>query len=173
MKKSDIKVSPEYFQMYLDLAPDADLIEALPEGGIKLFTDNLTKLQKLGDKTYAEGKWTVHQLIEHCMDTERIFQERALRFARNDKTKLPGFDENAYVDSARSNDWTINRLLMQYIAVRGSTLALFSNFNEEELQRTGVAGGKEVSVLALGFILIGHPIHHFNVLVERYFPMIK
>ena len=173
MKKSEIKVSPEYFQKYIDLAPDTDLVEALPEGGIKLFTDNITKLQKLGNTTYEEGKWTANQIIEHCMDTERIFQERALRFARNDKTKLPGYDENAYAEASRSNDWTLNRLLMQYIAIRGSSLALFSNFNKEELHRTGIANGTEISVLALGFILIGHPIHHFNVLVERYFPLIK
>lgn len=173
MKKSDIKVSPAYFQKYIDLAPDEELLRALPEGGIKLFTDNMSKLTDLGTSSYEKGKWSVHEMIEHLMDTERIFQNRALRFARMDKTDLPGYDENAYADVARSNDIPLSKLLMQYIAVRGSSLAMFSNFNEEELMRTGTANGQEISVLAMGFILIGHPIHHFNVLEERYFPLLN
>lgn len=173
MTKKDIKVVPEYFQRYLDVAPDTDLLSALPEGGIRLFTDHMMTLTQLGDKTYAEGKWTVNEIIEHLMDTERIFQSRALRFARLDQTELPGYDENAYAMASRSNELSLNKLLMQYIALRGSTLAMYSNFNEEELMRTGVANGKEISVLAIGFIIIGHPIHHFKILKEKYFPLIR
>ncbi|MEX1001249.1 MAG: DinB family protein [Crocinitomicaceae bacterium] len=173
MKKEDIQLVPDYYQRYIDLVPDVNLIDALPEGGIKLFTDRMNDLQKLGVKTYAKGKWTIHEMLEHLMDTERIFQARALRFARNDTTELAGYDENAYVKAARSNEIPLGKLLMQYIAVRGSTLAMFSNFNKEELMRSGRANGQEISVLAIGFILIGHPIHHFKVLEEKYFPLIQ
>ena len=173
MKKEDILTVPEYYKKYIELAPDLELIKALPEGGIKLYTDHMDQLTRVGIKTYAKGKWTINQIIEHLMDTERIFQARALRIARKDQTPLPGYDENAYAKAARSNEIPLGKLLMQYIALRGSTLAMFSNFNAEEMQRTGVADGKEISVLAIGFILIGHPIHHFNVIQERYFTMIN
>ncbi|MBD3636947.1 MAG: DinB family protein [Crocinitomicaceae bacterium] len=174
MKKEDILTVPEFYQGYIDQAPaDTELINALPEGGIALFTGHINELQALGLKTYAEGKWTVPQILEHLMDTERIFLNRALRFARKDKTELPGYDENFYVANSRSNEFSIERLLMQYIGIRSATLATFANFNEEELMRTGIANGNEISVLALGFIQIGHAVHHFNVIQERYFPLLS
>lgn len=172
MKRSDIKVVPAYYQKYIDLAPDIELIDALKTGGISLFQENISKLIDLGLQTYAPDKWTVNQMVEHIMDTERIFVNRALRFARNDQTELPGYDENMYASNARSNEFPIIQLMEQFAMVRKSTIATFENFNSEELQRTGKANGQEISVLALGFIQVGHPIHHFNVLKERYFPLI-
>lgn len=173
MKKSDIKTVPAYYQKYIDQVPDIELMEALKSGGIELFHDHLDFLLALGDQVYAPGKWTVNQMVEHLMDTERIFLNRALRFARLDKTALPGFDENVYVANARSNELRLQDLLNQYSIIRQATVTTYSNFNEEELNRTGTADSKEISVLALGFIQVGHPIHHFNVVKERYFPLLK
>jgi hypothetical protein len=166
--KDQIKTVPEYYGTYIDLAPNNDLLVALPNGGIHLYEENLEMLKKLGFHVYAENKWTTHQIIEHLIDTERIFQTRALRIARNDKTPMPGYDENAYVDSSRSNEIPLEKLMADYRSQRAATLAMFQNFNKEELMRTGIANGEEISVLAIGFILIGHPIHHFNVIQERY-----
>ena len=168
MKKSQIKIAPDYFKTYIDKVEDIELLEALDSGGIELYLEELDTLSAIGSKTYENGKWTVKQIIEHLIDTERLFISRALRFVREDKTDLPSYDENAYADSARSNERTLNSLLEEYQLVRLASIAFFSNLNEEELSRTGIAGGKEISVLAIGFILVGHPIHHFEVIMERY-----
>ena len=111
-------------------------------------------------------------MLEHLIDTERIFQSRALRIARMDKTELPGFNENEYVESARSNQIALDKLLTDYNSVRQASISLFSNFSDEELKRTGIANGQTISVLAIGFIIIGHPTHHFKILEERYFGLI-
>ncbi|MEO9532735.1 MAG: DinB family protein [Crocinitomicaceae bacterium] len=172
MTKNDIKVAPEYYHKYIQLAGDGDLMAELMQGGLELYVNAADKLEALGQKTYAEGKWTVQQMLEHLMDTERLFQARALRFARNDKTEIPGYDEDFYATNARSNEIPLRKLLSDYRLLRSASIAMFSNFNAEELMRTGVANGQEISVLAMGFIMIGHPIHHFNVLEERYFGLI-
>src|SRR5690606_31978102 len=137
--------------------------DALDNGGIELFLNDLDKLLELGNKVYAPGKWTINEMVEHLIDTERIFLNRALRFARNDKTELPGYDEDHYATNARSNELSLEKLMEDYEIIRMATMATFSNFNEQELMRTGVANGQEISVLALGFVLVGHPIHHYNV----------
>lgn len=172
MKKSDIKVVPDYYKKYISLADDRDLMEQLPNGGIEHFETNFDLIKSLGLKSYALGKWSANQMLEHLMDTERIFQNRSLRFARLDKTELPGYNEDDYALTARSNQISIEKLLEDYKKLRASSVALFSNFSDEELMRTGSANGQEMSVLAMGFVFIGHPIHHFNVLQERYFPLI-
>jgi DinB superfamily len=172
MRKDQIKTLPSYYEKYVNLAGDGDFMNELMSGGLQLFIDNADKLEALGQKTYAEGKWTVQEMLEHLMDTERLFQSRCLRFARADKTDLPGYDEDLYANNARSNDIPLRKLLSDYRLLRSSSIAMFSNFNEEELQRTGTANGQEISVLAMAFIMIGHPIHHFNVLEERYFGLI-
>jgi uncharacterized damage-inducible protein DinB len=163
---------PNFFKKYIDLSPDNNIMEALPKGGIELFSNNIDQLKALGYQTYASDKWTINQIIEHLMDTERIFLNRILRFSRNDATELPGFNENQYASNARSNEIPIEKLMQQYVEIRQTTVSTFSNFNEEELMRTGVANGQEISVLAMGFILIGHPIHHYKVVEERYFSLI-
>ncbi len=120
------------------------------------------------DFRYAEGKWTIKDIIQHLIDAERIFAYRALRFARNDKTDLPGFEENDYVDNANANDRNIMSLLTELSAVRQSTLLLFKTFSEEQFIRQGTANNNPISVRALGFVIIGHQNHHQRVFEERY-----
>jgi uncharacterized damage-inducible protein DinB len=120
------------------------------------------------DYRYAEGKWTIKDIIQHIIDAERIFNYRALRFARNDKTELPGFEENDYVDEANANKRSIMELLTELSAVRHSTLLLFKTFNDEQFLRIGYANNNPMSVRALGFIIIGHQNHHQRVFEERY-----
>lgn len=172
MKRSDIQVTPEYFNRYINLVADEPLLNVLAIGGIDLFVGSRDLLNELGQRTYAEGKWTVNEMVDHLIDTERIFQNRALRIARNDATDLPGYDENFYADQSRSNEFSLDDLLEEYQQLRTSSYQMFKRFSEEEMMRTGTADGKEISVLALGFILVGHPIHHFKVLKERYFPLL-
>lgn len=120
------------------------------------------------DYRYAEGKWTIKDILLHIIDAERIFAYRALRFARNDKTELPGFEENSYVDGAHANSRSIQDLLSELLVVRQSTLAMFKSFSEEALLRRGIASNNTMSVRALGFTIIGHQNHHQRIFQERY-----
>jgi uncharacterized damage-inducible protein DinB len=120
------------------------------------------------DYRYAEGKWTIKDIIQHVIDTERIFAYRALRISRNDTTPLPGFEENDYVENTKANKRGIQDLLAEFSAVRYATLFLFKSFSEEQLKRMGTASGTAISVRAIGFIIIGHQKHHQNIFQERY-----
>lgn len=173
MKKSDIKIVPEYYLTYINKANEEPLMNQLEEGGIAAFLEHQEKLEAIGNQTYAKGKWTVKEIIEHLIDTERIFQTRALRFVRQDKTPLPGYDENMYAAVSQANDRSIEELLEEYQIVRMSSYILFKNLDKNQLQFTGIANGHEISVLAIGFILIGHAEHHFGVIRDRYFPLLE
>lgn len=120
------------------------------------------------DYRYAEGKWIIKDIIQHVIDTERIFAYRALRISRNDTTPLPGFEENDYVENTKANERGIQDLLAEFSAVRYATLFLFKSFSEEQLKRMGTASGTAISVRAIGFIIIGHQKHHQNIFQERY-----
>jgi uncharacterized damage-inducible protein DinB len=157
-----------YFQKYIGALNDVHLIEELEisvHSFIK-FVQNIP-MDKF-DYRYAEGKWTIKDIIQHLIDTERIFTYRALRISRNDKTPLPGFEENDYADNANANKRSIQDLLTEMAVVRQSTLSLFKSLNEEELKRTGTMSGKEISTRALGFLIIGHQNHHQKVFQEKY-----
>jgi uncharacterized damage-inducible protein DinB len=120
------------------------------------------------DYRYAEGKWTIKDIIQHIIDTERIFAYRALRISRNDQTPLPGFEENDYVDNTNANVRTIQELLSEMAVVRQATLSLFKSFSTEQLLRMGTASNSPISVRAIGFLIIGHQKHHQKVFHERY-----
>ena len=120
------------------------------------------------DYRYAEGKWTIKDIIQHIIDAERIFSYRALRISRNDQTPLPGFEENSYVEHTNANARSIQGLLTEMAALRQSTLLLFKSFTQEQLQLIGTASDNPISVRAIGFIMIGHQKHHQRIFKERY-----
>ncbi|MBC7844884.1 MAG: DinB family protein [Flavobacterium sp.] len=120
------------------------------------------------DYRYAEGKWTIKDIIQHIIDAERIFGYRALRISRNDQTPLPGFEENDYVENTNANGRSIQELLTELSAVRHSNLLLFKSFSEEQLARMGISSNHPISVRVLGFLIIGHLKHHQRVFQERY-----
>lgn len=117
---------------------------------------------------YAEGKWSIREVLGHLSDAERVFSYRALRFARGDATPLPGFDENAFIAGARFDDRTLASIAAEFEAVRASTVALFESLVPAEWTRRGTASGKEMSVRALAWVIAGHELHHRAVLQERY-----
>lgn len=117
---------------------------------------------------YSEGKWTVKDIFLHLIDTERIFAYRALRIARNDKTDLPGFEENDYVIEALAGERSTSSLIEEYKMVRNSTICLFKSFSSEQMKRLGIASNSSVSVRALGVIIQGHEKHHLDIIKERY-----
>jgi uncharacterized damage-inducible protein DinB len=120
------------------------------------------------DYRYADGKWTIKDILLHLIDAERIFAYRALRFARKDMTPLASFDENTYVDVAHANQRSLQDLLTELAVVRQATLSLFKSFSEEDLRQIGTASNHPMSVRALGFVIIGHQNHHQRVFEERY-----
>lgn len=153
---------------YIKAAANVELIEELEiclHDFIR-FVQNIS-MDKF-DYRYAEGKWTIKDIIQHVIDTERIFAYRALRISRNDITPLPGFEENDYVENTKANERGIQDLLAEFSAVRYSTLFLFKSFSEEQLKRMGTASGTPISVRAIGFIIIGHQKHHQHIFQERY-----
>lgn len=159
---------PPYFDAYLKAVPENDLLEALEHGKTGMLQLLSTIPHTKGDYSYAEGKWTVKEVLIHVLDSERIFNYRALCFARNDKTELPGFDEDAYTPNSGAGGRSLISIANEFEAVRASTIALFNSFTGEMMQRRGVANRNAVSVQALGFIIAGHANHHVKVITERY-----
>ncbi|MEM6344053.1 MAG: DinB family protein [Bacteroidota bacterium] len=118
---------------------------------------------------YAEGKWSVKELIGHLTDAERVFAYRAWRFGRGDtETELPGFDENAYVKGAHFDTYSVELLIQDWQSTRMGTLSLRRGLTDEMGLNSGIASGKRMSVRALFAVTAGHTIHHINVLNERY-----
>jgi len=117
---------------------------------------------------YAEGKWSVKEVLGHMIDSERIMCYRALCIARKEKQSLPGFEQDDYVNEANFNERNITNLLEDYRASRKSTISLFKNFTEDMLNQWGIANEKEVTVLALLYIIAGHEIHHLKILKDKY-----
>lgn len=117
---------------------------------------------------YAEGKWSIKELIAHMSDAERIFGYRALRFARNDKTPLASFDENTYAVISKADNRSLENLLEEFRLLREANLVLFRTFGEEEHIRSGIASEAEMSVRALIYVMAGHVAHHVSIIHERY-----
>ncbi|HEX4958312.1 MAG TPA: DinB family protein [Lacibacter sp.] len=159
---------PPYFKKYIDLVSGDEIQEAFKTQQTQLATMLNAIPDSKADYAYAEGKWTVKQLLQHVIDAERIFAYRALWIARKAAEPLPGFDEDAFASVADVSQRSLQDLKNELVAVRTATQYLFSSLGEDELQRRGIASGKEVTVNAIGFITLGHWLHHFTVLQERY-----
>lgn len=173
MKKADIIPMPEYFDRYINLVDDElTIIEALKHYGPLYIDQDVEQMKALEKQVYAQGKWTVHDILQHLIDNERIFNYRALCFARNDDNILPGHDENMHADMGKASNRNLEDILEEFYLLRQSTVALFKSFDDEMLQRSGICFQKKMSVLALGFTISGHAIHHMNVLRERYYPLL-
>ncbi len=170
MKVSDLNTNEyaSYYSTYINRAAELELLEGLKRSGENTLAFIKTIPTDKHEYAYATDKWTIKELILHLIDTERVFVYRALRFARKDKTPLPGFDEGYYAANSNANEYSINTLLKTYGALRQSTLDLFENFTESMLLETGDASGTNMSVRALGFVIIGHEKHHCAVISERY-----
>lgn len=117
---------------------------------------------------YAEGKWSIREIIGHLIDGERVFGYRALCIARGETQNLPGFDENEYMVSARYDQIALEDLLSEFRLVRLSNIAMMRNFDDDAWTRVGTANDSPVTVRALAYVMVGHARHHMGVLRERY-----
>lgn len=159
---------PGYFQRYIDQVAEEDLQTAFLNQStlIRSFFQGIT--EEKSNYAYAEGKWTIKEVLQHITDTERIFSYRALAFARGEKANLPGFEENDYAANSNANTQPWQQLIEELVVVRRSTELLFKSFTEDMLLRDGTANNNRISVAGIGFILAGHFNHHKKIIEERY-----
>lgn len=159
---------PTYFGTYISKISGDDLIESFEKNFLETaqLVNGLTE-EKLNFR-YAEGKWSIKEILIHIMDAERIFAYRALTFARCDKNPLPGFEENDYAPASKASFRSVESILTEFEALRKSTIELFKNFDEDQLNQSGIASNNRISVSALGYAIAGHELHHLQVIRERY-----
>ena len=159
-----------YYGKYIDLVKEPDLTRLMKMQIIDLQALLSEVPVEKENYRYADGKWTIKEVIGHLIDAERVFAYRALRIGRGDTTPLAGFEEDDYVKNTDFNKRSLPSLGHEFGFVRESTLALYNHFSPEELLRSGTANDQPISVRALLYIMAGHQIHHENVLRERYLP---
>lgn len=162
---------PDYFDRYINLVSDVELSQAFDDSLRQLDRLDKSLLTNLDGKTYAPGKWTVKEHLQHLSDTERILSYRTLLFARRDETIPASFDQDFFVANSRANERAIDDLIGELKAVRASTKAMFDGFDDEELRNRGTNWKYEISVLAMGFAIVGHQIHHLKIIKEKYYPL--
>jgi uncharacterized damage-inducible protein DinB len=159
---------PAYYQPYVSLVPDTDLVQLLNESlqeTVQLF-EGLSEEEGL--YRYSPTKWSIKEVLGHITDTERIMSYRLLRVGRGDSTPLAGFDENDYVAGSQINKLPTRDILEDFIATRKSTLTLIQNMPKDAWVNIGFANGKEISAQAIAYIIAGHAIHHRKIITERY-----
>ena len=158
-----------YTTMYIDLIPDDGRV-------LEHLETNLQAALALA-RSYPEARlvepcapaeWTIKEILVHVIDDERIFAYRALRFARNDTTELPGFEQDEYVPESRANERDLENILAEYVSVRQATLTLYRSFNDDVWARQGIGSGNPLSVRAAIYHIAGHELHHLESIKENY-----
>lgn len=157
-----------YFETYISKIEGDDIIKVLESQ----LTEAVILFKSIpndkGNYCYADGKWSIKELIGHIIDSERVFAYRAMCFARGEKISLPGFEQDDYVKGGNFNKRSLSDLTNEFRLLRESNLVLFKSFGEDELSHMGSANQSKVTVLAILFIIAGHTQHHINVLKEKY-----
>lgn len=159
---------PEHYRNYVNLVPEGNIIEIL-ESQLHDTKNLLADIKKeQADFRYAEGKWSVLEVVGHVMDTERIMNYRILRMARGDQTPLAGYDDEKYVEESNFSSRTIADLLAEWTVVRAATVALLKGLPEGAWTKTGIANNGEFTVNSIAYIIAGHERHHVGLLKSRY-----
>jgi hypothetical protein len=158
----------EYYTPYLSLLDSEASIESVLADAIEHTLRLVASIDKPFSYAYAEGKWSIGQVLQHNLDTERIFAYRALRFMRKDATPLPGFDQDLFVETLGDSAFAKAELLSSMQSTRQATIDLFKNATEDSLQFRGVASGQIMTARVIPFLIAGHSLHHENIIKERY-----
>ena len=157
-----------FYANYVGLVEEDNVLAALKndfENQVDFFKNISVEKQTY---KYAADKWTMKEMLQHIIDTERIFAYRALAFARQDQTPLPGFDENSYAANSNANGRNWESLCQELVSVRATSVQLFESFESAVLMQIGNASNNNITVNAIGFIIAGHLLHHKNIATERY-----
>ena len=168
MSKPKSNEYPSYYGRYIDLIDSDDILSVLENQNLEM-SKLLSRIsEEAASYRYAPEKWSVKEVIGHINDAERIFAHRAIRFARNDKTPLPGFEQNDYVKYANFDARTLIDLSEEFRVVRESTLTMVYSFEDEIFSREGTASELKFTVRAILYIIAGHESHHRQVIKEKY-----
>ena len=166
--RPDLSRVPSFYHGYINQVTEDDILQAFKNGSYSFiqFLENIPAEKR--DYRYAEGKWTIKEVLQHIIDGERVFDYRALCFARKDPAPLPGFDENIFAANAKADRRNWNDLMEEFKALRKSSEILFESFDDEQLNTEGIANNHKNYVLAFGYVLVGHSLHHMRIIKERY-----
>ncbi|MCB9189108.1 MAG: DinB family protein [Flavobacteriales bacterium] len=168
IRRPDNLITSDYFAGYVNRTQEEDLLKGLE----KSLDCTLCLLNGLSDSeagySYSEGKWTIKQVVQHLTDTERVFTYRALSIARGDRQNLCGFDEDGFAENDCSSNRNFSDILKEFEVVRKSTILLFDSFSSDVLDNIGAANGVNFTPRILGWVLLGHELHHVGVIKERY-----
>jgi uncharacterized damage-inducible protein DinB len=159
---------PDFYTTYINALQEDNLQEALANN-TRRFRKLLKQIpHKKINYAYAEGKWTIKELLQHIIDAERVFIYRALTFARRDPAPLPGFDENTWAITAKAPKRKWNELVDEFKALRNANELFLNSLDDDQLQQTGSANNSSISVAGLAFVCAGHVAHHMRIIRERY-----
>lgn len=172
MKKSAIQPLPEYFDRYINLVEDIELDEAFQISLQELDHFDWENCHKLGLQSYAPGKWSIPDILQHLLDWERILTYRAILFVRETGVAAQGMDQDVLAKNAAEKPRPVAELVEEMRALRQSTRLFFKSMDDADLQKLGQSWNSSMSVLALGFTILGHQRHHFRILQERYLSML-
>jgi len=164
---------PQFFDRFINLVPDVELSKAFEDSIWQLNELDRTLLARLDGKRYAANKWTVKGIFQHVIDFERILSYRSLLFARKEGSTPQSVDESVLAANMNADERTIDDLIEELKIVRASTKSLFDSFDSDALLNRGTNWKYEISVLAMGFNIIGHQVHHLNIIEERYVPLLS
>lgn len=168
MSNVDLSRVPEYYHRYINLAIHDDLQTAFEKHQTELVSFLKDIPKKKWNYRYAEGKWSIKEVVQHIIDAERVFAYRALCFARKDQTPLPSFDENIFAANSKADERSKKDLIKELKTVQESSAQMFNSFDKEQLEQPGVASGKPTYVKGIAYIVLGHVLHHKKILEERY-----
>lgn len=160
----------KYIQRYLDLIPSENWIEEMKSVGKQTLEIYETLSEEQANYAYAEGKWSLKILLQHLIDTEKVFAYRALRFSRKDQSLVSGFDEEAWALNSYAESRTLKSLIKEFKLTRKQSVIFFKNLPAEALQLSGKVNGNDIKVETIGKLTVGHNIHHLNIIKERYLP---
>lgn len=158
----------EYYQKYINLVGEDSITDGFRVQRERITDFLLSISEEDANKAYAPGKWTIKELMQHVIDTERVFSFRAMAFARQDPNSFPGFEEDDYARVSDANRRIWLDLVAEFWAVRGSTETLFQSFTDQMLLQIGRANQNPMSVRAVAYVCLGHVYHHLQVVKDRY-----
>jgi|SRR5690606_2865378 len=176
MKKSDLNEQPVHYWDYIKLVEDLPLKAAFDKHLANIQNLDKEALKELGDRTYQPGKWTVREILQHIIDWERIFSYRSLIYVRQEPNLPPGHDQDIMAPNSKANARSLDSIIDDFIMVRSATTSLFQTYDHEDLMkpyRYGENHMDQMSVLALGYSIVGHQIHHINIIKERYLSLLN
>lgn len=168
MNRPETNELDPYYGRYISLIEGDDVLPVLKTQASELRALFNEMPDENGAFAYADGKWTIKEVLSHIIDGERIFSYRALRISRGDATPIEGFEQDGYIENSNANNRSFADLLDEFELQRRANMLFFDNLSEEGSRRTGTASEKPVSVRAIAYIMAGHVTHHLGILNERY-----